>query len=92
MDFFRPYEEPSRTIYDAFQREAKKRDDCPVESWILNERMAVFNAALEWCKTKGLKPISIDDVKYAEDKAYGSSDYGSKWAYGIADAISEKNT
>ena len=71
MDFFRPHEEPSRTIYDAFQKEAKKRDGCTVEEWILNERMAVFNASLEWCKTKGLQPISIDDGQLPLPKGRG---------------------
>jgi hypothetical protein len=80
-DIFRPSHEPARTIYDAFQDEAKKRKD--QADWIEKERQRVWAASRDCSQMYGLKVLTLEDVRRAENLACGHTDYGAKWAYGI---------
>jgi hypothetical protein len=91
MDIFRPHTEPAGTIYDAFQEEANKRSSRSVEKWILKERIAVWNAAIEYSSLYNLYIPNIQDVEKTEKEAYGSVDYGSKWSIKLANLIMEKS-
>lgn len=84
VDIFRPREEPARTIYDAFEKEAKARKGKPAKEWILHEREAVHKAACHYARSKGYKPPTLEEVQYAEEQAVGSADYGAKWARKVA--------
>lgn len=79
---------PAREIYDAFQDAAKTRRNR--KDWIEFERAAVFNAAADYCTRRGIAPVTIEQVMRSETSATGHSDYGAKWAYGIAREI-ERN-
>lgn len=80
-DIFRPRSDPARRIYDAFQREAKKRPGRDLEEWQAREREAVLTAArIDWPTL----PMSV--VEDAEKCACGHVDYGAKWAHGIVRA------
>lgn len=91
QDFFRPHFEPSRTIYDAFCKESAKRKNLLPDVWQTNERLAVFNATVEWAKANNMIAPSLEDIKRAESNAVGSADYGAKWAYGVKDIIDRLN-
>lgn len=80
-DFFRPRRAIPRAIYDAFQREAAKRETTGWPRWITNERMAVFKAVNDERALFGKKPVSIDVIEDAERYAMGHVDYGAKLAY-----------
>ena len=88
-DFVRPPHNPARAIYDAFQAEAAKRPGRSVEEWIEAERQAVWRAACAGARERGCRPPTIEEVERCEQYACGSTDYGSKWAYGIAAAVRE---
>ena len=90
-DFLRPTCSPAREIYDAFHAEARRRDGRAFEEWVSSEREAVFAAAVRQCRGLSLQPPTMDQVIAAEQRAYGSADYGSKWALGVADAIRQTN-
>ena len=91
MDIFRPHTEPAATLYDAFQEEAKNRSKYEPKEWILNERKAVWKAAINYsCKNELYVPTLIE-VEDVEKQAYGSADYGSKWAIKLANLILEKS-
>ena len=84
-DFFRPRNNPVQIIYDAFQKEAEKRNKRSVEEWTVNERQAVFEAAKNYAKKNELIIPTMEEIERAENYAYGSADYGAKWAYRISD-------
>ncbi len=86
-DHLRPITEPARTLYDAFVLESEKRRGKEVEEWVENERLAVYNAALNWCLRNEYECPTIKDLIDSEDYAYGSADYGSKWAINFANKI-----
>jgi len=86
-DFFRPTNQPARTIYDAFQVEAKKRSDVGFDEWVVNERYAVWKAARDKAVEMGLRIPTMKDIESAEQMAMGHCDYGAKWAYGVSDAM-----
>jgi hypothetical protein len=86
-DFFEPRTEPARSIYLAFQAEAKLRKSRSVNEWIEAERRVVHQAAIHQAELLGLREPTLEDVEAAERTARGHVDYGSKWAYGICDAI-----
>ncbi len=92
MDFFRPTSEPARSIYDAFVAESAKRKGKPLEDWIAGERMAVLNAAVVAAQRLGLRAPTIAEVELSERCACGHSDYGAKWAYGVARAMHSSTT
>lgn len=83
-DIFRPQEEPAKTIYDAFEKEAEARKGKPVKEWILNERKAVHKAACHYAISRGYKTPTLEEVECAEKQAVGSVDYGAKWARKVA--------
>lgn len=80
-DLFRPHHEPARTIYDAFQEEAKKRKDH--KDWIERERQRVWTTARDCAQMYGLKVLTIEEIQRAENLACGHVDYGAKWSYGV---------
>jgi len=86
-DIFQPRHEPAKSIYDAFQTEAAKRQGRSVEEWQAAERDAVYREAVHQAQKLGLRVPSIDDVVSAERYASGSVDYGAKWAYGVTEVI-----
>ena len=90
-DPLRPKYEPARSIYNAFQKEAEKRDGRTIEEFILAERTAVLEAAWTYANKNGLKEPTMEDVRIAENYAYGSVDYGSKWAHRLSQLMAEKN-
>jgi len=91
-DIFRPSNDPAQLIYDAFQKEGKKRDRCSCVEWIENERLVVFKTAKLYAESNGMIVPTMDQIKMAERGAHGSVDYGSKWAYKVANIMrGEKN-
>lgn len=89
-DVFRPSREPARTIYDAFQAEAKKRKGRSVNEWIEAERQAVWRAARDYAQQRGLRILSLEEVTMAENYAMGHVDYGAKWAYQVERAMNKQ--
>ncbi|MHC2876249.1 hypothetical protein [Ralstonia sp. 121560039-2] len=79
--------EPARSIYDALRREASKRNERTVEEWLAAERDAVLREAIFQAQKLGLKTPSLQDVEHAERLASGHTDYASKWAIGVAEAM-----
>ena len=86
-DIFRPTTEPARSIYDVFQNEARKRKGRTVGQWQSAELAAVYFQSVVQASKFGLKIPSIQDIETAERCASGHTDYGSKWAYGVVDAM-----
>lgn len=80
-DIFEPTSEPAKSIYLAFQNEAKKRKTRSVKEWVEAELDAVFKECLFQAKKYGLTEPTMKDVIAAESYARGSVDYGAKWAY-----------
>ncbi len=88
-DPFEPRHEPARTLYLAFQNEARLRKGRSVEEWIRAERDAVFNAARVYAESNGMRVPTLADVEAAERYAMGSADYGLKWSLGVERAMRE---
>lgn len=86
-DIFRPTSEPARTIYDAFQDEATKREQREPDEWMSAEIHRVWRTATAEAIKRQLRPPTLDDVQRAERSACGHVDYGSKWAYGVVAAM-----
>lgn len=86
-DIFRPPTNPARHLYDVFQAEAEKRGECGWPEWNNNEIAAVFVAAVEYAKEHGLRAPTYQEVCDAERSASGHVDYGSKWAYRVAEKM-----
>lgn len=80
-DPFAPRHEPARSLYEAFQAEARLRKGRPLEVWIEAERHAVWRAACEYAQQHGWPEPALAQVESAERYAKGSADYGAKWAY-----------
>ena len=91
-DVFRPTREPARTLYDAFQREAEKREGRDFEDWHSAEMNAVCNAARQYAQSHGLTVPTFEQVCDAEVSACGHVDYGSKWAYRVAEMMQNAET
>jgi hypothetical protein len=87
-DIFRPKNEPARSIYDAFQKEAQHRDTC--SDWIKNERRAVYKAVVDCAQKYGLKVPTMEDVVKGENLALGHTDYGAKWTYYLVNIMKGK--
>ena len=85
-EIFRPRHQPAQLIYDAFQATAKTREGIP-EEWIAKERNAVWVAAKTYADQNGLPEPTLQMVEQAETYAYGSADYGAKWAYKLAELM-----
>lgn len=86
-DPFEPAREPARTIYLAFQNEARLRKGRTLATWIEAERKAVHAAAGEYARAHGMHAPTLDEVQAAERYAMGSVDYGAKWAFGVERAM-----
>ena len=86
-DIFRPLHDPARSIYDAFQAEAAKRNGRTIKEWQNAERNAVLREAIFQAQKMSLNPPTLADVELAETSAMGHCDYGSKWAYGVVRAM-----
>ncbi len=82
-DIFRPTRALPRALYDAFQKEADKREGKTVEEWIRNENMAVWKAARDYALAHELKPPTMQQVVDKSHYASGHIDYGAKWVYGV---------
>ena len=89
-DIFQPTVEPARSIYRAFQEEAKNRKGRSVEEWMAAELGAVHRESVHQAQALGLRVPTVDEVKDAERYAMGSADYGAKWAYRVVDAMHRK--
>ena len=91
-DPFRPRQRTAaRHIYDAFVVEATKRCPADTQSWIDDEKIAVWQAARDWAQMHGLAVVLMSDVEDAELKAQGHTDYGVKWALRVARCMEEKS-
>lgn len=90
-DTFRPRFEPARSIYDALTVEQEYRHSRLTEEWIDAERRAVYRAAIKAARTLGLRAPTIEDVLAAETTACGHTDYSSKFATYVADAMKRGN-
>ncbi len=86
-DIFRPRTEPARTLYDAFQAESRHRNGRRPEVWIVAERLAVWRAAWDYSQQHSLRFPTLAEVEAGERYAYGSVDYGAKWAYQVAEKM-----
>lgn len=89
-DIFRPRREPARSIYDAFQREAAKRERKKFEDWTKDEIAAVHLAAVTYAAKHNLVSPTIEQVTRVESYASGHTDYGAKWAYAVADLMTPR--
>jgi hypothetical protein len=86
-DVFQPTIEPARSIYVAFQEEAKNRSGRSIEEWMTAELDAVYREAVFQAQALGMRVPSREEVVSAERYAMGSADYGAKWAYKVVDAM-----
>lgn len=86
-DFFEPQHQPAKDIYLAFQDEAAKRKGRKVEEWRDAEASAVWRKAAELSSQMNLRAVTLEEVMTAERSAYGSADYGSKWALRVAESM-----
>lgn len=90
FDPFQPRHEPARTLYDAFQTEARLRKTRELNEWLRLEPLAVLEAARVYAAGNGLRAPLLDEVLAAERYARGSVDYGSKWAIQVARLMTPK--
>ncbi|MBX8557094.1 hypothetical protein K5D56_21755 [Pseudomonas cichorii] len=86
-DIFQPRSEPAKSIYEAFQVEAAMRDGRSLDEWQFAERNAVQREATIQAHKLGLHVPTMEQVERAELQAFGSIDYGSKWALGVANVM-----
>ena len=86
-DIFQPKTEPARSIYEAFQLEAAKRNERELDVWQSAELNAVHREAGIQAQRLGLRVPTLEDVVNAERYAMGSVDYAAKWAYRVVDAM-----
>ncbi|MCO3748727.1 hypothetical protein FA132_25745 [Pseudomonas aeruginosa] len=91
-DLFQPTVEPARSIYAAFQAEARNRSGRSVEEWMAAELNAVHRESVYQAQALGLRAPSRAEVESAERYARGSADYGAKWAYRVVDAMRKTST
>lgn len=87
-DSFRPKTQPAQRIYDAFQDEATKREArIGFMDWEHQERLRVFREARDYAQENGLPVVTLDQIRNCESLALGHVDYGSKWAYAVAERL-----
>lgn len=84
---FRPTQEPARLLYDAFQAEAKLRKQREVGIWIEKERLAVWTAGRDYAQQHDRPVPTLEQIKAKEQLALGHTDYGAKWAHGVAELL-----
>lgn len=74
-------------ILVALTKEMNKRERIR-HGWIERERLAVTVAANQWAEAHGIaRRITVDTVKYHEDRCVGHIDYASKLALYVAEDI-----
>lgn len=76
-------------LYDAFEAEALHRKGRDVEEWIRLELEAVHQAACSYAAEHGLHKPTLEEIATAERIARGSVDYGSKWAFMVAQKMTK---
>ena len=91
-DPFEPRQEPARSIYLAFQDEARKRKTRSVPEWVAAERARVHEQAQEQARRLGLRAPSLEEVRLAEVSAKGHIDYGLKWALRVSEFMRQPPT
>lgn len=79
--------EPARLLYDAFQAKAKLRKQREVGNWIEKERLAVWTAARDYAQQHDRPVPTLEQIRAKEQLALGHTDYGAKWAYGVAELL-----
>lgn len=84
---FRPVHEPASLLYDAFQAEALLRKGREVGIWIEKQRLAVWTAARDYAQQHGRPVPTLEQIKAKEQLALGHTDYGAKWAFGVAELM-----
>jgi hypothetical protein len=89
-DFFRPQNDPHRTIYDALVAEAEKRPGRSVNAWQAAEQQAAWQAARDYAQQHGLRVPTLEDVKRADRLGCGHVDYAAKVAYAVGAVILKK--
>ena len=77
--------EPARAIYNALVAEQKRRGGGI--AWVVNERMAVWEASKTAAMRLGVTPLHLHDIVAAENAAIGHTDYTAKFALGVAEAL-----
>jgi len=83
-DVFRPQREIPQRIYDAFQNQATVRPTFErIEEAFEAEEDAVWKEARKISQEKGLRVLTISEIKECQITAQGHTDYGAKWAYAI---------
>lgn len=83
----RPTRGPAKRLYDAFQAEALLRKGREVGIWIEREQLAVWAAARDYAQQHGRPVPTLEQIKAKEQLALGHTDYGSKWALGVAELL-----
>lgn len=91
-DVVRPRGGVAQAIYDAFRAEAKKRDGRPHSAWVEAERYAVWSAARDEAQKIGAQVPTMEQIVREDNFAMGHSDYGAKWARGVALLIEQSDT
>lgn len=86
-DPFRPTRMPAQKLYDMFQAEASKRKGRGIDVWVAAELEAVWAVARDYAQQHGLPVPTMEQVQLKECLARGHVDYGSKWAYGVAELL-----
>ena len=87
VDFLEPKTEPARSVYRALKNECSKREGRSFEERLIAEVDAVYQEACNQADRMGKKRPSKSDIQKAETMAYGSADYGAKWARAVAELI-----
>jgi hypothetical protein len=90
-DVFEPSHEPARSIYEAFQNEARMRKGRTPAEWTTAELNRVHNEAGYQAQIHSLRAPTVEEVLAAEGCARGHIDYGAKWAYAVVERM-RKNT
>ena len=78
--------QPAQRIYDRILVESEYRDD----NYPAKLRLGVWQEAMDYALEKCLNPLSLEEVIRSERVALGHTDYAAKWAYRVAELLSEK--
>lgn len=87
-DPFRPRSEPHRSLYDAFQVEAGRRQGRTYEQWCDAETRAVHAEAERVAPVHGLRAPTREEVVRARTRAEGHIDYGLTWVCEVVRSMS----
>lgn len=67
-------------FHELLCEEADQRDSRSLEEWQRLERETMWNFVNEQRAERGKPPLPLEEVQWAEQKALGHSDYGTKFA------------